>query len=149
MQVCDDNVPQKCDAATAYIRVIREQFPPVFIDTPYNVDLSEFQQVKFTSKLADTWLTLRLLFIHEWLLDYSESYSHLLNFRLAARSTRCWQRMRIKSAISATAVRVSLLLPRTLVSTQQLVKSTSRSHCRPTEEHPTRSVFKKYLFQNF
>ncbi len=46
MQVCDDNVPQKCDAATAYIRVIREQFPPVFIDTPYNVDISEFQQVR-------------------------------------------------------------------------------------------------------
>ena len=54
MQVCDDNIPQKCDAAVAYIRVIREQFPPVFIDTPYNVDLSEFQQVLFTSNLIST-----------------------------------------------------------------------------------------------
>ena len=66
MQVCDDNVPQKCDAATAYIRVIREQFPPVFIDTPYNVDLSEFQQVKCTSKLISNWLTLKLLFMNDY-----------------------------------------------------------------------------------
>ena len=140
MQVCDDNVPQKCDAAVAYIRVIREQFPPVFIDTPYNVDLSEFQQVKLASKFISTWKGLDYSCIGERLPEYSDSCPHLLNFRLAVQSTRCWQKMRIKLAISGTAVRVSFLRLRTLVSTPQLVKSTSHSHCLPIEERPTRSV---------
>ena len=46
MQVCDDNVPQKCDVATAYVTVQRSQSSPTFIDTPYRVSISEFRAVE-------------------------------------------------------------------------------------------------------
>jgi protocadherin Fat 4 len=44
IEACDDNVPQKCDTAVAYITIIRQHFPPVFQDTPYQVSISEFRE---------------------------------------------------------------------------------------------------------
>ena len=43
VEACDDNVPQRCDSATAYVTVIRQEVPPVFQDTPYTVEISEFR----------------------------------------------------------------------------------------------------------
>ena len=42
---CDDNTPQKCDEANAVITIVRSDFPPVFLDTPYQVSVSEFRPV--------------------------------------------------------------------------------------------------------
>lgn len=35
----------KCDFAVAYITVNRDQAPPVFMDTPYSITISELQSV--------------------------------------------------------------------------------------------------------
>ncbi len=43
IQACDENRPQKCDAAVAYITIIRQHFPPVFQDAPYQVSISEYR----------------------------------------------------------------------------------------------------------
>ena len=44
IEACDDNSPQKCDFATAFVTILRQQFPPTFIGTPYEVSISEFRQ---------------------------------------------------------------------------------------------------------
>ena len=58
VDACDNNVPQKCDTAIAHITVIRENFPPVFINVPYQVSISEFRPVGSSlfqvSLIADT-----------------------------------------------------------------------------------------------
>ena len=45
MNACDNNVPVKCDFAVAYVTIDRQQSPPVFIDTPYAITISELQSV--------------------------------------------------------------------------------------------------------
>ena len=45
IKACDDNTPTKCDEAIAKIKIIRSDFPPVFLDTPYRVSVSEYRDV--------------------------------------------------------------------------------------------------------
>ena len=45
MEACDDNTPKRCDTASVHISVIRQNFPPHFLDAPYKVTISEFRKV--------------------------------------------------------------------------------------------------------
>lgn len=45
VNACDNNVPVKCDFAVAYVTINRQQSPPVFVDTPYAITISELQSV--------------------------------------------------------------------------------------------------------
>jgi len=45
IKACDDNTPMKCDEAIAKLRIIRSEFPPLFLNTPYRVSVSQFRKV--------------------------------------------------------------------------------------------------------
>ena len=45
IEACDDNTPQKCDTAVAFVTVLRQQLPPVFAETPYRVNIDEQRPV--------------------------------------------------------------------------------------------------------
>jgi hypothetical protein len=45
VDACDDNSPQRCDSTVVYVTVIRENFPPQFLETPYSVAISQFRPV--------------------------------------------------------------------------------------------------------
>lgn len=43
IRACDNNTPQKCDQATGQVRMIRQHFPPVFVEQPYSTTLTELR----------------------------------------------------------------------------------------------------------